>query len=297
MPIQSPSLLKENDKVVIIATSKKFTGDITPAVKLLESWGLQVVLGDNLFKAYNLFAGTDEERAADFQKALNDKEIKAILCVRGGYGASRIIDQIDFEKFLKNPKWIVGYSDVTVLHAHVHTLKVQSIHGTMPMLFERDSPESLESLRNALFLGKNSYTINSHPLNRLGKSKAAVVGGNLSILSTITATKSDLDTKGKILFIEEIDEYLYEVDRMMVHLKRAGKLKKLAGLIVGHMTGIKDGEVPFGKTAYEIIADAVKEYDFPVCFGFPAGHEKENYSLVLGKKHTLQVTTDKVIIS
>ena len=297
MPIKSPPLLTENDKVVIIATSKKFTGDIAPAVKLLEGWGLQVVLGDNLFKEANLFAGTDEERAADFQKALNDKEIKAILCVRGGYGASRIIDQIDFDKFLKTPKWIVGYSDVTVLHAHAHKLKVQSIHGTMPMLFERDSPESLESLRNALFLGKNSYTISSHPLNRVGKSKAAVVGGNLSILSTITGTKSDLDTKGKILFIEEIDEYLYEVDRMMIHLKRAGKLKKLAGLIVGHMTGIKDGEIPFGKTAFEIIADAVKEFDFPVCYGFPAGHEKENYSLVLGKKHTLQVTTDKVIIS
>ena len=297
MPIQSPSLLKRNDKVVIIATSKRFSGDIAPAVKLLESWGLQVVLGDNLFKSDNLYAGTDKERAADLQKALDNREIKAILCVRGGYGATRIIDQIDFKKFLKNPKWIVGYSDVTALHAHVHKLNVQSIHGTMPILFERDSPESLESLRKSLFEGKNSYSISAHPLNRVGEVKAEVVGGNLSILSTITGTKSDLDTKGKILLIEEIDEYLYEVDRMMVHLKRAGKLKKLAGLVVGHMTGIKDGEIPFGKTAYEIVADAVKELDFPVCYGFPAGHEKENYSIILGKKHTLQVSKNKVTIN
>jgi len=297
MPLQQPRLLKQNDKVVIIATSKRYTGDITPAVKLLESWGLQVSLGENLFKGANLFAGTDEERAADLQKALDDKEIKAIFCVRGGYGASRIIDRIDFKKFLRSPKWIVGYSDVTVLHSQLHNLGVQSIHGTMPMLFARDSSESLESLRKVLFEGKISYSISNNMLNRLGKAKAEIVGGNLSILSTIIGTKSDLDTKGNILFIEEIDEYLYEIDRLMVHLKRAGKFKKLAGLIVGHMTDIKDGEIPFGKNAYEIVADAVKEYNFPVCYGFPAGHEKENYSLILGKKTTLEVTAEKVNIS
>lgn len=297
MSVQSPKLLKEKDKVVIIATSKKFTGDIAPAVKLLEGWGLQVILGDNLFKGDNLLAGTDDERAADLQSALDNKEIKAIFCVRGGYGASRIIDRIDFKKFLKQPKWVVGYSDVTVLHSHIHGLGIQSIHGTMPMLFDRDSAESLESLRKALFEGENLYTISSHPLNREGKVKAEIVGGNFSILSTIIGTKSDLDTKGKILFIEEIDEYLYEIDRMTVHLKRAGKLKKLAGLIVGHMTGIKDGEVPFGKNAYEIVADAVKEYNFPVCYGFPAGHERENYSIILGKRTSLQVTAEAVTIS
>jgi len=296
MPLQSPSPLKQNDKVVIIATSKRFSGDVAPAVKLLESWGLKVILGDNLFKQANLFAGTDIERADDLQNALDDTEIKAILCVRGGYGASRIIDSIDFKKFIKTPKWIVGYSDVTVVHSHVNNLSVQSIHGTMPMLFERDSAESLESLRKALFEGKTPYNIPTHPLNKIGEVKAELVGGNLSILSTITRTKSDLDTKGKILLIEEIDEYLYEVDRMMIHLKRAGKLKKLAGLIVGHMTDIKDGEIPFGKTAYEVVADAVKEFNFPVCYGFPAGHERENYSLILGKRHTLKVSDDKVTI-
>jgi muramoyltetrapeptide carboxypeptidase len=289
-----PPYLKKNDKVAIIATAKKFSPEqLQTAIATLEGWGLQVLLGKNLYKEFNQFAGTDKERLKDLQAVLDNKHIKAVLCVRGGYGTSRIIDQLDLKGFKKSPKWVAGFSDVTVLHCHLQKQGFQSIHSTMPILFAKDKKSSVVSLKQALFGELINYKVKGDKLNRIGSTKGVLVGGNLSILNTLTGTESDIDTKGKILFIEDIDENFYHLDRMMVHLKRAGKLKNLAGLVVGHMTNMKDNEVRFGKTIKEIILDAVKEYKFPVCFNFPAGHEPENLALIMGAKVKLSVTKDK----
>ena len=277
--------LKEKDQVAIVATAKKISpGQLDAAVKIIQDWGLKVVLGKNIHKEFHQFAGTDKERLKDLQTALDNENIKAVLCVRGGYGTSRIIDQVDLKAFKKTPKWIAGFSDTTVLHCHLQKQGFQSIHSTMPLLFAKDSASSVLSLKNTLFGEKLSYEFKGDKLNRTGTAAGILIGGNLSILNTITSTASDIDTKGKILFIEDIDEYLYHIDRMMVHLKRAGKLKPLAGLVVGHMTNMKDNEIPFGKNIKELILDAVKEYKFPVCFNFPSGHEPENMALKFGAK-------------
>jgi muramoyltetrapeptide carboxypeptidase len=289
-----PPYLKEKDKVVIIATAKKFSPEqLNTAITTLEAWGLNVVLGKNLFKTYHQFAGTDKERLKDLQSALDNKDIKAIFCARGGYGTSRIIDQVDLKLFKKFPKWLAGFSDVTVLHAHLQRHGFQSIHSTMPILFSKDKKSSILSLKNALFGEELNYSFKGDKLNRAGSAKGIILGGNLSILNTIISTASDIDTKGKILLIEDIDEHLYHIDRMIIHLKRAGKLKKLAGLVVGHMTGMKDNDIPFGKNVKEIILDAVKEYKFPVSFNFPSGHEPENLALKFGGKINLVVGKDK----
>jgi muramoyltetrapeptide carboxypeptidase len=215
--------------------------------------------------------------------------------VRGGYGTNRIIDEINFKKFRKNPKWIIGFSDVTVLHSHIHNKGIQTLHGLMPVQFgKHEYKSSIGTLKDALFGKPIKYILRSAKLNRTGNTHAKVVGGNLSILCSLLGTSSDIDTKGKILFIEEIDEYMYRLDRLMVQLKRAGKLSKLAGLIVGHMTDMKDNEPTFGKTANQIILDTVKEYSYPVCFNFPAGHEPQNFSIILGKKAHLKVGSEKV---
>ncbi len=278
--------LKENDKIAIISTARKITPDeIKPAVEILKSWGLNTVTGKNLFAECNQYSGSDEQRAEDLQAAIDDDEIKAIICARGGYGTVRIIDKIDFSSFVKNPKWIIGYSDVTVLHSHINTnFNIETIHGSMLLNFSKNTPEALGSLKKVLFEGQFSYCINSHPLNRKGKAEGFLTGGNLSLLYALNNTVSDIDTDGKILFIEDLDEYLYHIDRMIITLKRSGKLANLAGLVVGGMTEMKDNTVPFGKTAEEIIAEAVSEYDYPVCFGFPAGHIDDNRALILGRK-------------
>jgi muramoyltetrapeptide carboxypeptidase len=278
-----PTYLKKGDKIGIVATARKISeAELEPALKIIEENGLVPVLGKYLFHSYHQFSGTDAERCADLQAMLDDKSIKAIFVARGGYGTVRIIDKIDFSNFKKNPKWIVGYSDITVLHAHINkVLGISTLHATMPINFLQDA-YATETLFKALFGEKLHYEFAAHKLNRKGKVEGELVGGNLSILYALSGSISDINTNNKILFIEDLDEYLYHIDRMMVNLKRSGKLSNLKALIVGGMSDMKDNLIPFGKTAEEIIAEHVEEYSYPVCFGFPAGHIKNNYALKMG---------------
>jgi len=230
---------------------------------------------------------------------MDDDEVKAILCARGGYGITRIIDKIDFTKFKKNPKWIIGFSDITILHAHIYRNQyISTLHAPMANAFnkERYKNEFVQSLRNALEGKKLKYQCVPHEFNKKGEGIGELVGGNLSLLVHLTGTDSDMKTKGRILFLEDVGEYLYNIDRMMRQLQRSGKLDKLAGLIIGGFTDCKDTETPFGQTAYEIIRDVIKDYDYPVCFGFPVSHEKENYALKIGVGYKLKVSKSKVIL-
>jgi muramoyltetrapeptide carboxypeptidase len=296
--LKRPAFLKKNDQVAVIATAKNFPAEqLEVGLRILESWELKVQPGKNLYRNHHQFAGTDKERLKDLQHALDNKNIRAVFCVRGGYGTNRIIDQVELKEFRQSPKWIIGYSDVTVLHCLLQREGFQSIHGTMPLLFGKDSPASLESLRKTLFGEHIQYEIKTDPLNRKGKAEGILIGGNLSILQSMTGTPTDFDTRKKILFLEDIDEYLYQLDRMMIHLKRAGKLKNLSGLIVGHLTDMKDNDTAFGKTAKEIIFEAVKDYKFPVCFNFPAGHERENMALRFGAKAALKIDKENSTLS
>ena len=270
--------------------------ELNPSIKLLEEWGLKVVFGKNLFEEDNQFSGTVSQRSSDLQSMIDDDSIKAILCARGGYGTVQIIDKVDFSHLIKNPKWIVGYSDVTVLHSHLHQLGVASLHATMPINFEKNTPKALESLKSALFGLGNLNETNHHHFNRFGKVEGEIVGGNLSILYSLLGSGSDINTDGKILFIEDLDEYLYHIDRMMMNLKRNGKLNNLKALIIGGMSDMNDNTIPFGKTAEEIILEYIKEFDFPVCFNFPAGHLDDNRTLVFGKECTLEINENGVIL-
>lgn len=286
--MKTPSYIKKGDKIGIVSTARIISKkEIYPAVKIFKEWGLEVVLGNHLFEEYNQFAGTDEQRTADLQQMLDENSVKAIICARGGYGTVRIIDKLNFSNFIKKPKWIAGYSDVTVLHSHIHSnFGIETLHSTMPLNISENkfTEESLESFRKALFGEKITYSLKTSSLSRKGKAEGILVGGNLSILYSLIGTKSDINTNGKILFIEDLDEYLYHIDRMMINLKRAGKLKNLAGLIVGGMSEMNDNKIPFGKTANKIIAETVEEYNYPVCFDFPAGHKNDNRVLILGRE-------------
>ncbi|MBL4653245.1 MAG: LD-carboxypeptidase [Flavobacteriales bacterium] len=286
-----PPFLKTGDKVAIVATARKISkSELEIAIKILESWGLEVVFGKHLFEENNQFSGTDEMRISDFQSMIDDNSVQAIICSRGGYGTVRIIDDLDFTTFKSAPKWIVGYSDITVLHAHISTnFGIQSIHGTMPINFETNTEQALISLKKALFGVSFSYEVSAHKLNRNGTCEGEIIGGNLSILYSLIGSPSDIDTERKILFIEDLDEYLYHIDRMMQNLKRTGKLSNLAGLIVGAMSDMNDNVIPFGTTAEEIILETVAEYDYPVCFGFPVGHTEDNRALYINKKANLMV--------
>jgi muramoyltetrapeptide carboxypeptidase len=300
--IKQPPFLSAGDLVAIVAPARKINiEELENAIKLFESWKLKVVLGKNIFHSYNQFAGTDLVRSEDMQWAIDHKAIKAIFCARGGYGCVRIIDHLDFSEFLKHPKWIAGFSDVTVFHSHLHNKGIASLHAAMPYNISKShsaithNPQlttdnrQLTTLYNALFGKKLNYKINANPLNRRGTAGGIIVGGNLSILYALNGSFSDIDAKGKILFIEDIDEYLYHIDRMMMNMKRSGKLAHLAGLIVGGMTDMKDNKVAFNKTAEEIISEAVAEYNYPVCFNFPAGHIDNNSALILGAKVELKI--------
>lgn len=290
--IRQPRPLMPNDKIAIVAPGKKMPENgIEKALEIFEQWGLKVVLGKNLFESHHQFAGTDKQRTADFQKMADDESIKAIFCVRGGYGTTRMLDGIDFSGLMKNPKWVIGFSDITALLNHLHNLSIESIHGIMPTLFgKRGTKQSVESLRKIVFGEPIEYIVKPNALNVKGKGKGRLVGGNLSLLCHLIGTDSDVDTCGKLLFIEDVGEHLYRLDRMMVQMKRAGKLEKLAGLLVGHFSdNIDDKTTPFGKSAYEIIAEHTKEYNYPICFGFPVGHEPTNYALPVSRKAALVV--------
>lgn len=292
-----PTYLQKGDTVAIIATARKISqGEIQPAVAFLKSYGLSVLLGKNIFAADNQYAGTTQQRTEDLQWAINDPNIKAVIIARGGYGTIKLIEHVDFTEFKKHPKWLVGYSDVTVLHSAIHNLGIASLHATMPINFMKNE-EATTSLMDSLFGKSNAINVETSSLNKHGNSKATLVGGNLSLLFALNGTTIDLDTTNKILFIEDLDEYLYHIDRMMMQLKLSGKLKSLKGLIVGGMTDMKDNTVPFGKTAEEIILDAVKDYNYPVCFNFPAGHIDRNLALCFGKEVSLTVSTDKVTLN
>jgi len=287
--VNTPAYLNTGDKIGIVSTARKISEqEIEIAVNVLWKWGLKPVLGQHLFSEDHQYAGADADRTADLQQMLDDPEIKAILCARGGYGTGRIVDDLSFEKFAQSPKWLVGYSDITVLHSHMHRhLDMETIHGPMAINFadERD----LGVLKDALFGEHLSYDFSGNQLNREGTAKGRLVGGNLSILYSQRSTPSDIETAGKILFIEDLDEYLYHVDRMMMNLKRSGYLSELSGLVVGGMTDMNDNKVPFGKTAQEIVKEAVSAYNYPVCFGFPAGHLDINNALIMGRTVELKV--------
>ena len=283
--------LKPGDTIALISTARKVSKEeLNFAVKLLESWGLKVPFGKNLFQEEYQFAGSVEQRTQDLQDALDNENVKAILFVRGGYGSVQVVDHIDWSEFQKTPKWMIGFSDITVFHSHIHqNFGIPTLHAAMPITYPKNSESSLENVRKVLFGEKVSYQIEAHPFNREGKAEAEIVGGNLSILYSLLASESQMNTDGKILFIEDLDEYLYHIDRMMQALKRAGMLKNLAGLIIGGMSDMNDNTISFGKTAEEIIRDVVSEYKYPVAFGFPAGHIDDNNPIVLGEEVKFEV--------
>ena len=292
-----PNNLKKGDKISLISTARKIDVEKLAYTKeVLNKWGLAVIEGKNLRAESNQFCGTDMQRASDLQDAINDNSIKAIICFRGGYGTVRILESIDFSNLIKNPKWICGYSDVTGLHNYLNSkCNIASIHSTMPVNFETNKKEALETFRKALFGEKYTIIAETHSLNREGIASGKIIGGNLSMLYSLSGTKYDIDTREKILFIEDLDEYLYHIDRMMWNLKLSGKLNNLTGLIVGGMTEMNDNDILFGKQAVEIIKEAVKEYNYPICFNFPCGHIKDNRALILNKEAKLIVGPSSVI--
>lgn len=283
--------LQTHDKIAIISTARSIDYEkLEYAKSIFKSWELEVVEAPNLRAVHHQFCGTDEQRKNDLQWALDNQQIKAIICFRGGYGTVRILDDIDFTNFSKNPKWIVGYSDVTALHNKITQLGISSLHSTMPVNFKENTTEALQTLKNALFGAHFTVECPSNQNNKLGNATGKLVGGNLSMLYSLSGTKFDLDTKGKILFLEDLDEYLYHIDRVMWNLKLSGKLENLKGLIIGGMTSMHDNDTPFGQNVIEIILEAVKDYNFPVCFDFPAGHIDDNRTLILNKEYTLEVS-------
>lgn len=293
--IKQPAYLKKGDKIAIVCPAKKLPQSIDFGIEILQSWGLEVVVGKTVSGSYHQFAGTDQERSEDLQQFLDDKSIKAIIAGRGGYGTIRIIDKLDFTAFNKNPKWLIGFSDITILLSHAFAaLQTQSIHGQMPYTFDESTPEALESLRKILFGEHVEYSYSSEIENRTGKAEGILIGGNLSLLVAVEGSKSEMDFNDKILFLEDVGEHEYAIDRMMRLLKRAGKLAKLQGLIIGAFNEISEEKIPFGQTPEEIILDLVKEYDYPVCFNFPTGHIDDNRAMVLGKTVNLTVDLNKV---
>ena len=290
-----PPYLKKGDTVAIVCTARKFfPEDTIPAKDLLENWGLKVKLGRTIGLDSCQLGGTDAERTADFQEMMDDENIKAIWCARGGYGTVRIIDSLDFTKFKKHPKWIIGFSDVTVLHSQLNVERVASLHSIMPFTVPKAPEEVKETLRKALFGEAISYTIPSKPYDLKGKASGELVGGNISILYSLLGSKSSIDTNEKILFIEDLDEYLYHIDRMMYNLKRNGYFEHVKGIIVGSMTDMHDNEIPFGQNAVQIITAITKEYNIPIAFDFPAGHQSDNRTLILGQQVDFEVNEKEI---
>lgn len=296
-----PPYLQKGDTIGMVAPAGFMPIEKMQAcIETLDSWGYTIQLGATTHSnSQNYFSGTDEERLNDLQHMMDDPTIKAILCARGGYGLSRIIDDLTFKKFKKHPKWIIGFSDITVLHSHLFTnYKIASLHAPMAAAFNDEGLNNpyILSLKNAIEGKPAHYECAAHAFNKTGEAKGQLVGGNLCLMAHLTGTNSDVSAKNKILFLEDVGEYLYNIDRMMLQLKRSGKFDKLAALIIGGFTDNKDTERPFGKSVYEIIFEQVSEYDFPVCFGFPVSHGKENYALKIGGKYKLSVGSDVSVL-
>ncbi len=287
-----PPFLQAGDKVGLMAPARKVSQkEMAPALAVLKDWGLRVEEGSRLYNSHHQFSGTDEERAADLQQFFDDPEIRAVICARGGYGSMRLLEKIDLKGFLSAPKWLVGYSDITAIHAFLQKeARAESIHATMPLNFSNQQEGiALKSLHKALFFGDNCYTFGPHAFNRPGEVEGELIGGNLSMLYAIQGTKYDFDYRNKILFIEDLDEYLYHIDRMMMSLHLSGKLKQIKALIVGGMSEMNDNSIPFGFSAYETVQRVCELYDFPLCFDFSAGHIRDNLALILGRKSGLKV--------
>ncbi len=285
-----PQSLKQGDTVAITCPAKCLDKPMTEAIHLLQSWGLKVITGQTLTSNYHQFAGNDDFRANELQSFINNPNIKAIFAARGGYGCVRIVDKVDFTSLLKTPKWLVGFSDITVLHCQLQSMGLQSIHGQMPATIAQSSTQGLESLKAALFGQALSYSYTTALECKPGNAEGVLVGGNLSILVSMLGSVSDVDFTDKILFLEDVGEYYYAIDRMMYALYRAGKLAKLKGLIVGGFTNLKDSPISFGFTVHQIIYEIVKKYNYPIAFDFPAGHIDDNRALVLGAQYKLNVT-------
>jgi muramoyltetrapeptide carboxypeptidase len=293
-----PPYLKTGDTVAIVAPSgilKNRTQEIQKAKDLLKSWGLEVVIGKNVFNQNNHFAGTDDERCEDFQKAMDNKSIKAIWCARGGYGTVRILDKLDYTQFKKNPKWIIGYSDITALHSQIHNEGIESLHAMMCTSLQDDTEEIEETIltfKAALFGDSLKYVLKGSKYNKTGSVTAPIIGGNLTVLHTLLGSKTSIDTRGKILFIEDIGEYKYHIDRMLQSLKRAGYFDNCKGVIVGDMTKLRKNTTLWGSSVEQLILDALSEYNFPIAFNMPAGHEKDNRAIILGKTVSLSVNNE-----
>jgi muramoyltetrapeptide carboxypeptidase len=298
-----PDYLKSGDTIAIIAPSGVLNNRnqaIENAKKLIVEWGLVPIIGKNIYKKNYHFAGNDKQRLDDLQWAFDHKNIKAIWCARGGYGSIRIIDQLSFDQFKKYPKWLIGYSDITVLHNKLNNLGFETIHGMMAVNMEekqKEINESIESLKNCLFGKLKSYHINNNKYNRIGKSSGILVGGNLTLLASQLGSSSEIDTKDKILFIEEIGEYKYHIDRMLQSLKRAGFFDNCNGVLIGDMSEIKINSPSWGSSVNELIYDVLKPYKFPISFGIQSGHLKHNESLIFGRNIDLDVKASKTIIS
>lgn len=292
-----PPYLKKRDKIAIVAPAGRITIDLKEAIKVFESWDLEVVIGESVTSSFYQFAGDDRLRTKDLQRMLDDETVKAIVAVRGGYGTVRIIDELDFSNFKINPKWLVGYSDITVLHSHVQALfGIPTIHGPMPLNFAGATESSLTTLRRALFGEQIDYHYTAMSQTVSGLAKGILTGGNLALLVNIVGSVSEPDYKDKILFIEDVSEYYYSIDRMMRMLERAGRFKDIRGLIIGGFTDLKDGNPPFGFSALEIIKDVIKDYDYPIATDFPAGHIDNNHSLIFGKEVSLDVQEQNVYL-
>jgi len=294
MSYKIPDRLVNGDAVAVVATARAVNPDLVKkGIQILEEWGLKVITGKALYSRDGLFAGCDSERLQDFQEALDNSKVKAIFCARGGYGSSRILDSIDWELFRVIPKWVCGFSDVTALLCHINSLGFASLHSSMPQLFVGDKTgQDSESIRSALFDSQVLLQAHAAPENQTGIAEGIVIGGNLSLLIHLLGSSSELDTVGKILIVEEVDEYLYHLDRMMVQLKRSSKLQQLAGLAVGHLTKMKEGDLKFGKSVAALIRSHVQNDKIPIGFGFPFGHESPNLAIPLGIVGRLEVTAD-----
>lgn len=283
--------LQANSNVGITASARKISHiELQTAIQWLQQQGYNVTIGNNIGLAHHQFAGTDAERLTDLQTMLNNPTIDAIWIAKGGYGTARIVDSLDYTQFVKHPKWIIGFSDITVLLNDIYSkTNIATIHAIMTTQIATNTPNSLQSLANTLTGNLPNYTFPHHPLNKTGNSKGVLIGGNLSVLCNSIGTKTDIDTTNKLLLLEDLDEYLYHIDRLMLHLDRAGKLANLAGLIVGGMTDMKDNETPFGKTATEIVYHYAAKYNYPIAFNAPIGHIPDNRTVIIGAESQLIV--------